>query len=123
MKKVLLILILLTGFMAWQSCQYDWIEAEPIDPDQPVSFSGQIVPIFEAKCNAGVCHGDGGKDPILTANKAFDSLISGGFVDTTAPENSGIYISMASGGSMSNYCTKADADLVLIWLQQGAQDN
>jgi hypothetical protein len=123
MKNVLLILALFAGFLAWQSCQYDWVEAEPVDPDQPVSFAGQIVPIFEARCNAGVCHGTGGKDPILTPDIAFNSLISGGFVDTTTPTNSIIYTSMASGGSMSNYTEKGDADLVLIWIQQGALDN
>ena len=114
---------MLVGFLAWQSCQYDWVEAEPVDPDQTVSFASKIVPIFQAKCNAGVCHGDGGKDPILTADEAYNSLISGGYVDTTTPMNSVIYTSMAPGGSMSNYCEKADADLVLIWIQQGAQDN
>jgi hypothetical protein len=123
MKNILFFLALFTGFLVWQSCQYDWVEAEPVDPDQTVSFAEKIVPIFEAKCNAGVCHDDGGKDPVLTPANAYNSLINGGYVDTTTPGSSGIYTSMAPGGSMSNYCEKADADLVLIWIQQGALDN
>jgi hypothetical protein len=123
MKKFILILALFAGFLAWQSCEYDWVEAEPINPSDTLSFSAEIIPIFERGCNASVCHGAGGKDPILTRDQAYDNLVSGGYVDTTTPENSSIYTSMAPGGSMSGYSETGDAEKVLIWIQQGALNN
>jgi hypothetical protein len=123
MKKVLLILALFAGFLAWQSCEYDWVESEPFNPSDTLSFSAEIIPIFESSCNAGVCHGTGGKDPILTPDVAYNSLIDGGYVDINVPENSSIYTSLVPGGSMANYAQTGDADKVLIWIQQGALNN
>lgn len=123
MKKILLILALFAGFLAWQSCEYDWVEAEPFNPSDTLSFSAEIIPIFERGCNASVCHGAGGKDPVLTADQAYNNLISGGYVDTATPENSSLYISMAPGGSMASYTETGDANKVLIWIQQGALNN
>lgn len=123
MKNTLLILALFAGFLTWQSCEYDWVEIEPINPTDTLSFSGEIIPIFQASCNASVCHGDGGKNPVLTADKAYNSLISGGFVDTASPENSTIYTSLLPGGNMSNYAQTGNADKILIWIKQGALNN
>jgi hypothetical protein len=123
MKKLLLILALFAGFLAWQSCEYDWVEAEPFNPSDTISFSAEIIPIFERGCNASVCHGAGGKDPILTPDQAFNSLISGGFVDNANPENSIIYTCMIPGGSMSSYTQAGEAEKVLAWLKQGAKNN
>ena len=123
MKKLLLILALFAGFLAWQSCEYDWVEAEPLNPSDTLSFSAEIIPIFERGCNASVCHGPGGKDPVLAPDQAYNNLTTGGFVDTANPENSIIYSVMAPGGSMSNYTSTGDADKVLIWIKQGALNN
>ena len=44
------------------SCEYEFVEPEaqapPPDPEEKVSFSEQIVPIFnEQSCNVSSCHG------------------------------------------------------------------
>jgi len=46
-----------------------------------------------------------------------------GMVDTINPGNSSLYLSMKPGGSMSNYCKKANADSVYKWIRQGAKNN
>ncbi len=124
MKKTIIpILVLLLGtFLVFNSCQYDWIEfEEPILPDT-VSFSSDIIPIFEKSCNAGGCHG-GGFDPDLRPESAYVSLISGGYVDTDSPASSSIYTVLIAGGSMSNYAEQGDPELILEWIEQGALDN
>ena len=123
MRKLIFILTLFAGFTLWQSCEYDWVETEPVITPDTVSFSQNIIPIFERGCNAGVCHGDGGKNPILTTSDAYNSLTTGGYVDTATPENSIIYTEMADGGEMNKYTQYGDSDLVLKWIQQGALNN
>jgi hypothetical protein len=48
--------------------------------------------------------------------------MDGGYVDTDTPEASSLYISMESG-SMVPYTTPGDEQLVLAWIQQGAENN
>jgi len=127
MKKILLILAIFAGFLAWQSCEYEWIEAEPADPNDTIpdtiSFSAEIIPIFERGCNASVCHGPGGESPELTAENAFTSLFAENQIDLAVPENSILYVKMNTGGSMNKYTEPGDAELVLEWIQQGALNN
>lgn len=127
MKKILLILTIFAGFMAWQSCAYDWIDEEPADPNDTIpdtiSFSAEIIPLFEKGCNAGVCHGTGGVAPDLTRENAYTSLFDNNQIDIAVPENSILYVKMAPGGSMNKYTSPKDPDKVLEWIQQGALDN
>ena len=124
MKNFILILTLFAGFLVWQSCEYDWIESEPVIIPDSVSFATDIMPLFKGSCDAGVCHGKGGKAPELTDENAYTSLTTGGFVDLGTPENSIIYTKMAPGGSMNKYLQSAgDPQLVLKWIQDGALDN
>ena len=122
MKKILLILAIFTSLVTWQSCQYDWIEEEPV-PDS-VSFAVDIIPAFNnGGCNSTVCHGTGGIPPDLTAANAYTSLFAENQIDLAVPENSILYKKMATGGSMNKYTSLGDADLVLKWIQQGALNN
>ena len=123
MKKLLLVLALFAGFLAWQSCEYDWIETEaPVIPDT-VSFATDIIPIFDRGCDASVCHGTGGVPPDLTRDNAYDDLFAENQIDINTPENSILYVKMAPGGSMNKYTEPGEPELVLKWIQQGALNN
>jgi hypothetical protein len=123
MKKYLLILSLIIGSLAMlSSCQYYWIEVdEPFIPDT-VSFSRDVIPIFEEGCNVSVCHG-GSKAPDLRPDNAYQSLMTGGYVNTAEPALSTIYTCLISGGSMEQYAKQGDDALILSWIEQGAKDN
>lgn len=124
MKKLVPMMILLAaGFMlALNSCSYDWIEyEEPVIPDT-VSFKSDIVPIFNQSCNASGCHSAGGFDPDLSPENAYGDLINGGYIDTANPEGSTLYLSIASG-SMKTYAQPGDAELILEWIKDGANNN
>jgi hypothetical protein len=112
------------------SCTSDYIMPEPPEPppappspnESKISYSGEIQPIWNAKCMP--CHAAGAALPILAAGKSYQSLMSmPGMVDTINPGNSVLYLEMKPGGGMSNYCKKANADSVYKWIRQGAKNN
>jgi hypothetical protein len=93
---------------------------------RPVSFVGDIVPIFNESCNVSGCHASGGKVPNLTASAAYTSLITGNYVNPDDPSNSVLYqwlsgkkpTQMPVTGINKNYNA-----LILAWIKQGAQSN
>lgn len=112
------------------SCTSDYIMPDPPEPppappspnESKISYSGELQPIWNAKCMP--CHAQGSALPTLASGKSYQSLMSiPGMVDTINPGNSALYLSMKPGGSMSNYCKKADADSTYKWIRQGAKNN
>jgi len=125
MKKLQKILILLFFSASVFSCTYDFIKkAEPINPSIPVSFATQILPIFTTDACTG-CHKPGGEMPDYTATNAYASIISNNVVSTATPESSLLYTvpnPITSGHTWTKY-TANQAQLVLLWIQQGALNN
>ena len=85
-----------------------------------MSFSADVVPIFESKCTR--CHG-GTRPPDLTAENAYLSLTSGNYLDTEIPEESYLYKKIDGNGSMSEYADDHDRAVILKWIEQGAEEN
>jgi len=117
-----LMIVALAGFILC-SCEYEWIVPDKVPIPDVVSFSSDVMPIFNNGCNTTICHGAGAEPPDLSEGNAYNSLIAGGYVDTDTPEASIIYISMTTDGSMERYVQTGDDDLVLAWIEQGALDN
>lgn len=93
---------------------------------RPVTFSQDIIPIFNKSCSISGCHATGGKSPDLTAANAYNSLTVGNFYNTATPENSTIYLWMTGKKSTPMPTTGIDKDynaLMLAWIKQGAQNN
>ncbi len=107
------------------SCQYKFI-VEPVipppDPTDTISFSQQIVPIFSEQGCTG-CHNTGGQQPDLTADNAYNSIMSTGLVNTDDPVASKIYYYPLPDGSHYAKYTSAQAALVLQWIEQDALNN
>jgi len=119
-----IILLFMLSAMGLASCVWDEIpppEIPDIPVDSSVSFSSQIIPIFESSCATSNCH-DGSWRPNLTASVAYDDLISGGYINTNTPASSELYIKI-DGGSMQQYATDEDRYLILRWIDEGAEDN
>jgi len=93
-----------------------------------VSLSADIVPVFTAKCSISGCHASGGIKPDLSADKVYNTLINGNYVNLSIPESSEIYMwltgkrstTMPVGGpnNPSNI-----NQYVLAWVKQGAKNN
>lgn len=93
---------------------------------RPVSFAADITPIFNNSCALSGCHSAGGKSPNLTAGNAYNSLVIGGYVNTTDAQSSLVYQWMAGkkGTPMPVAGVNKDYNaLILAWIKQGAQNN
>ncbi|MFN3841225.1 MAG: hypothetical protein ACK4RF_11025 [Cyclobacteriaceae bacterium] len=127
MNRVTKLLALLAGLsllISVSACVYD--QVVPQQPDVgTVSFSNDIIPIFNSSCNVTGCH-NGTQVPDLRPANAYNSLTAGGYVNTGNPEASELYqwmsgnrgLPMPPGGSNNTYNA-----YVLAWIQQGALDN
>ncbi|MDP1621824.1 MAG: hypothetical protein Q8M08_05755 [Bacteroidales bacterium] len=126
-NKLMTIIFVLFLF---SSCTSDFIVPDPPAPppappspnENKISYAGEIQPIFTAKCS--FCHGVGATPPVLVSGKSYQSLMTmPGQIDTVTPGNSILYKKMVTGGSMAQYCNKANADSVYKWIRQGAKNN
>jgi hypothetical protein len=119
-KKIYLLwlVVLMTG------CYYDVIKpADPNAPAQNVSFSGDLQPIFDANCASSGCHG-GAHEPTLTADKSYNSLMSGGFVNTIIPTESILYQEVNSGSMPpTGKLAPVQIQQILDWIKNGAPNN
>ena len=124
LNKLIAIFFVLFFFSA---CTKDLVVPDPpAVPIKPapgqISYAGAIQPIFTAKCVS--CHGAGQNAPVLAAGSSYMSLKTiNGMIDTDVPANSNLYKKMFTGGSMASHCTVADADSVLRWITEGANNN
>jgi hypothetical protein len=117
-------LVLVAIITITASCQYKFLvepAVPPPNPDDTISFSLQIEPIFtDLGCTD--CH-PSFKKPDLTPGNAYNSITSMGLVDTTNPESSILYVHPSPTGGHYKVYTSADAALVLQWITQGAKNN
>ena len=125
MKNIFRNLLVVAGIMVIvASCQYKFI-VEPVvpppDPDDTISFSQQIAPIFSDQGCTG-CH-NGSQSPDLRPENAYNSITSTGLVDTDDPESSKIYYYPLPDGNHYAKYTSSQAALVLQWIEQGALNN
>ena len=129
MKRLLAITLFITGayiLMLTPSCDYGYVEPVIIDIPDTVSFSNDIIPIFNNNCNESGCHSTGGIAPDLTPQNAYFELWLYGMVDTANAESSTLYIRMASTSNPmppTGKLTDDKVQLVLAWIEQGALDN
>jgi hypothetical protein len=125
MKKRFLTLLFVTGtlLIMLTACEYSFIEPTPPPPPPPagdtISFSQDVQPIFNAKCNN--CHAS--VAPVLTAGTSYNSLTTGGYVVANSPATSDLYIVCKPGGSMSAYCSSDQLDLIYRWIYAGAKND
>lgn len=109
------------------SCYYDEVLPEPITTtDQNVSFSKDLVPVFQSSCALSGCHVPGAQHPDLTSSAAYNSLISDNLVNVQDPSSSELYQWVNGAKAQPMPLSGVDpqiAALVLAWIQQGAQNN
>jgi hypothetical protein len=128
MKRIIFSLVLmLTAGIMLQSCYKDIISpgADPNGPPQPVSFSGDLVPLLTKNCATAGCHdATPSHAPSLVADKAYANLINGGYVNTIAPYSSAFY-TMVKGGAMppSGSLKPTEMQKIIDWIRNGAPNN
>ena len=96
--------------------------------NKEVSFVNDIIPVFNQKCSISGCHSSGGHIPDLTASKAYNALLNGGYINLADTKNSKLYLRLtgkitpAMPLSGTNNPSNINA-LVLTWITQKAKNN
>ena len=119
-NRILNTFIVLIGIILLASCTDKYITQPYVAPGYQYSLNTDVQPIFTGNCIS--CHKTGFTAPDLTTGNSYVSLTSLNLLNTSNPANSTLYKKMSTG-SMANYCTSQDADVVLKWITQGAKDN
>ena len=124
LKKFWLLGLFLGLLLLMNACYYDQYLPDTQDVGE-MSFSGDIMVIFNASCNNASCHG-GAVAPDLRLDNAYNALINGNYIDKANPGNSELIqwmkgekgLSMPLSGPNPTYNAK-----VLAWINQGALNN
>jgi len=93
---------------------------------RPVTFTNDIIPIFNKSCSLSGCHTAGGKSPDLSAANAWTSLKTGNYFNTADPANSVIMLWLTGKKTTQMPVGGMNKDinsLVLAWIKQGANNN
>ena len=128
MKNISLLFTFILLFLLINSCSYKFNAPDTgpvVDPNDTVSFSSQILPIFNNNNNCTSCHKAGGTSPDLTTANAFNELTSKGLINSSDASQSKIYTygdPSNTTHSWKKYST-GETQLILIWITQGASNN
>ena len=120
-KRVLFCALCFSVFFS--SCE--WVTIEPIvpelpPPDEEISFSVDIQPIFTSKCVE--CHPPTrGLD--LTDGNAYNSINNENFINSTTPSESLIYTKGDPNGNHPGKYSITESALLLRWIEEGSQNN
>lgn len=94
---------------------------------ETVQFTKTIVPILTKSCAAIGCH-SGSVAPNLTEANAYNSLVSGHYINVSNPASSEVYLWLTGKRSAvmplggANNPSNINA-LILAWIKQGAKNN
>ena len=119
--------IILMALVLTQGCYYDQVLPEPDpEPTDTVSFSMDVLPIFNQSCNISGCHSPGSITPDLSPANAYNSLLTQGYIDVAVPENSELYQWMSGTREFPMPITGSQPvynGIVLAWIKEGAKNN
>lgn len=121
-NKVFLVTVFILPFL--NACEKDYYQSQVVITDS-VSFSADIIPIFQTNCMGSSCHDN--IKPILTPDKAYDELLfspSGTqYVDTLNPSESYLYKRITTNMPPGGLMNQEEIGYILAWIEQGAQNN
>ena len=129
MKRILKVIIFLAATSLFLgSCQYKFTvepAVVPPDPDEPISFATDILPIWNGENDCTSCHDGQTQSLNLLEDAAYEQITSKGLINTEVPEESKIYTYPAYGASSHSWSQykAADMPVLLLWIEQGAQNN
>lgn len=117
MTKRLMLVFFIFFSISVITCEKYIIVFPEIDDTVKIDFITEILPIFDNDCK--ICH-SGGREPNLSAENAYNSIIEGNYVDTLNPESSIIYNILLPSGTHNGRTTTGNIDKILVWISQGA---
>jgi len=95
---------------------------DPNAPPVQYSFKKDIAPLLNTSCALSGCHVAGAQAPDLETAVSYNSLVSGGYVNTLIPNQSDLYI-MINGEMQVHIPSAADRQKIYDWIRTGALNN
>ncbi len=125
MKKLIVIIGVCCAVLVLNGCYYDEVLEGNGSLPKNVSFSGDVVPIFNLNCNTNGCHDAGAShSPSLTKENAYTALMQGNYINTIVPTQSKLYKEMAEGNMPpSGALVGKELNIILAWISEGAKNN
>ena len=118
MPKLLVGCLLLIGL---DSCYFDVVVTEDIDEIAEISFSQDVVPIFQSSCVS--CHDGVITVPNLTKEFAYESLVNGNYISVSSPSASGLITQVNSAHPFAGALTETEIEIITKWMAEGAENN
>jgi hypothetical protein len=115
-----LVIVLCFGGLA--SCTYYTNDFDPSEAPDGVSFEADVIPIFEANCNAAGCH-NGTIRPDLRADAAYVNLLGFEYVVQGEPAEDSELYQVINGGTMTVYASDLERSYIKKWIDEGAENN
>ncbi len=107
------------------SCEWKEYDVN-VDNIENVSFSQDILPIFNQSCNTIGCHSNAGVAPDLSPENAFQDLRNKNMIDLDNPINSILYkrmIDVQKPMPVTGLLSEKIQKTILVWIEEGAKDN
>lgn len=126
-RKISLIWLIssfLFGTFLITSCEYEFVVPEEVVIPEVVSFSEDIIPIFNSSCNTSGCHVSGFGILDLSPGNAYDDLFRKNLIDVDNPDQSKLYTKLIEpNGTHAGRSTPTDQATILEWIVKGAKNN
>lgn len=127
MKIIKLSMAVVAIALLFSNCEYNFIvpvEVPPVVPGDTISFSEEIIPIFNDGNYCTSCHA-GNIAPDLTPDNAYNSLNNATYINRETPEESLIYTypNPDTETHKQKEYNAAQAARILQWIEQGALNN
>ena len=127
MIKFFTLIVIMISFLHFTSCKK---KKEKCDLPDTVSYKNDVQPIFNENCTTSGCHsGTNPKGNLnLVSSVSYQQLSNSqsGYINTTNPSSSLLYSSMKSLNNPmppNGVLEQCKLDLILKWIEQGAQNN
>ena len=112
------------SFFLLISCDYEFIEPEKVVIPTAVTFSEDIIMVFNESCNQSGCHAQGFEILDLSESNAYEDLFRKEMVNLDDPEQSELYQKLIeASGTHKDRSTPAERALILEWIKKGAKNN
>lgn len=121
MKKPLKIILVYGLTLICFSCYYNEfpeLEDIVIDPEEEISFSNDILPIFEAN-DCAQCHNPAQQEPDLTPANAYNSLVPD-YVNPGNANSSSLFTTLNNG---HRDLDATSLEYIKEWINRGANPN
>lgn len=120
--KFIFSLILVITFIG--ACEYEFIQPEQVVIPEVISFSEDIIPIFDNNCNLSGCHVAGFSILDLSPGNAYEDLYRKDMIDLDNPALSKLYTKLIeSNGTHDGRSTPTEQATILEWINKGAKNN